>query len=291
MSDDKSQVDVSKALAEHLNLDTQEPGPTDDVQAFFKEAGEAMKPPVEPKGPAESQPAKYVHEPTGKEFETELDLVKYNNGYDVQRLGEQNKELRKQLEELTGKVEQASSQQQQPVQDRNQLKKQIWQNASDEILAEPAADFVLQGLEGAAALLTQQMQGELQKRDALIEKLSNKLEESDAYANSGVDRSAEQKFLEKHPGLAAMAPKDRVALVKDLLAVSSANAGQNKLVNRISAGTADHVEESALAEPQSTGDAMAKQFESLNDPKKELGVLGELVRQQGSFLGYSTDGF
>ena len=288
-----SNEDIGQALADGLGLDTGPAPAPEGVEEFFQNVKKSRmqeETPVEQAGVAQADGDEvsnesFVHEPTGKVFKSEIELLKYNNGYDVQRLGEANKELRESLAELRGRVEQAAtSGNQQPP----NLKRQVWPKASDDVLNDPAADFILEGLEGAAGMILQQTRADNQKLTEQVEALQRQFEETTARSNSGIDSVAEQRVLEKHPGLKALPVADRMAMIKDLLGASASKTGSGKLLEKISAHPADHVEGSSLSTPQNADAALADEFEKLNDSKKELSILGRMFAEQRNFAGWDS---
>jgi len=290
MADEKtSNEEIGQALADGLGLDTSGPAPRREVDEFFESVKKSSTKDLPPDQPSEGNiaaPSQYVHEPTGKVFNTENEYLKYNNGYDVQRLGERATAAELALAELKGRVESGTQPHKAPS--KMDLKRQLWPNASEESLNDYASDFILEGVENAVGVVMQGTQAELAKRDELIARLSSQLEETAARANSGVDAAVEQRILQKHPGLAALPVAQRMAMVKDLAGVTPANAGPGKLLNRIStAGNpADHVEGSLLSTPQANDEIVIEEFNKINDPKKELSILGSMFAKQGSFAGY-----
>jgi len=296
MADEKtSNEEIGQALADGLGLDTSGPSPRREVDEFFESVKKSSTADLLPDQPSEGNIAvseqSFVHEPTGKVFNTENEYLKYNNGYDVQRLGERATAAELALAELKGRVESGTQPHKAPS--KMDLKRQLWPNASEESLNDYASDFILEGVENAVGVVMQGTQAELAKRDELIARLSSQLEETAARANSGVDAAVEQRILQKHPGLAALPVAQRMAMVKDLAGVTPANAGPGKLLNRIStAGNpADHVEGSALSTPHSSDEALMEEFDKVDNSKKELSILGKLVAQNGSFAGYNPTGY
>lgn len=291
MANDKGQPISNEEIAESL---VQELGLADeedlgDAGEFFElvreREAETRKADDQPKEQVEEEEAErptWVHEPTGREFDNELDYLRYNSGWTADRLGTENKELRERLEKLESQRnggQQNQGGQQTP--DRKQIMKQIWPDLDEETLNDPAMRTIYQGLERTAEII---QQSALQREESLkgeIAALKSQLEEQGVRSQYGVSPDIEQKILEKHPYLKSLGPKERLAVIADLHPAKKApEQGSPKLADKIPQRKAvDHVEGSVSeGVPEGGNEALEKRLFDMDDNSR-LGVFGRLFEQ------------
>jgi len=292
----ESDNEITESLVEAFGVEPEpsEGGALDDFMADVRKESAERNPAPRPE--TADVDDGFVHEPTGKRFKTELELLKYDSGYNNNRLGQELKALREQNEKLREEVvttKQSPSYTPTP----DDIKRALWPSRNAKELSEDAAaDFVLEAVNNASNLLTQNVQQLLSARDAEIQKLNARLEEMGARSEHRVDPSVERRFIEQYPSLAKLPASERVAMVAALAEKQTEAERPNtqKLAGKIPAPRAsDHVETSATsnqpADDDFDDDAFAAKFDKLTDHRKELSILGDLVRRQRSFAGYEVD--
>ena len=287
---DESYEDVAGKLAEALGVEEGADGPN-ELEEFYAEAEKEIRkehPEPEPAQATEQKEEKqvWVHEPTGREFESREDYLEYNSGWTADKLGNENKELRERLERLE-KGESRGESQQQPIEPK-QVMKEIWPNLDEDMYDDPAVKMMYQGLEKAAGLMQQQFDSKLNELKQGYEGLQSKLEAERVRAQFGVAPDVEQKLLEKHPGLKALPPQDRLAVMKDLVASNGqAERPSPKLADKVpSVKAEDHVEGSAISSAPDSDDnfdaAVEKKLFELDDDKR-TSIFGQLFERSGTF--------
>lgn len=283
MADEKnvSDGDIAEALAESLGIDagySADDGKADEFFSLVRESEPVV--PEEPKPEAAETPVegapRFVHEPTGREFDNELDYLKYNSGWTADKLGTENKELRERLERLeTG----SQQKQEAPVAGREEIMKQIWPDLDEETLKDPALRTIYQGLERTAEIM---QSAALQREEALkgeIMSLRSQVEGDRVRAQFGVDNEVEQRILEKHPGLKAMPDKERLAVIAEMSrATRAAETSSPKLMDKIPQRKAeDHVEGSvSKSVPDSDNEGALEDKLFAMDDKDRLSVFGRM---------------
>jgi len=290
--------EVEQAFADALGLEgTPETADSEAVQDFFSSAeaelsgGEEASPEHTGGGAETSQPQEWVHEPTGKTFDNELDYLRYNSGWTADRMGTENKELRERLDSLEAKKAETPEQNNGPV-SREDLKKMLWPNASDDIRNDALSDHMLDGIDNALAIYGKQLEQRYAPMMDELQQLRQQFTEASLYQENGLSRSQEQKLAEKHSWLGQITdPQARVAAMKDLIQREGGpETASPKLADRIPQRKAeDHVEGSApMLEPASPDVERDKKFESMGE-RDRLGVLRKMIRQDGTFLGYNPN--
>ncbi len=285
---EETNQEIGTVLAEAMGVETQPPADGADMDSFFEAVKAASTEETPEATPApEAEAPKWAHEPTGKEFDSEVELLRYNSGYDANRMGTENAELRERLANLEGKAEAASIAK---APDRMAMKQNIWQQRSKEMLEAEGADFVLEGLESAANLMTIDVDAKIAALREEFSAARTNYETETERARLGVDSKIEQSILEKHPAMKAMKPAERMALVKELSLGRGTPKGDTAPAPKAALPqltAADHVEGSTLSNPMSTQEALEAEFDKINDSKKELAILGKLVAQSQEFAGYT----
>ena len=253
--------------------------------------------------PEESTGKKWVHEPTGKEFDSELDYYKFNSGWTADNLGKKNKELLEQLEEAKKPKEPAEQgaetqpQQQEPLGDL-EIKKALWPELSDEQLKDPVVDVVYNGINKVADMMQASFDEKLSQVKQLYEQNRKETEVEKLRREFGVTQEMEEKVLENYPQLADMDPLQRIGVVKGLSGGGKAETStqpkpastpQQKVARRNPAE--DHVEptspspmEEFHAEP-GTGGMTDDEFDKIAGTDKGMDVLKRAIRQNGGFFG------
>ncbi len=221
----------------------------------------------------EEEKPKFVHEPTGKEFDNEVEFLKYDAGWKNNEWGKRVSELEQKLEQIakTPKKEEEAP----APKSKKEIKKMLWPDRPDETLDDPFTDFLLEGLDSALTLNNQQLVGQISQLQETVAALQSRLEETSARTELGVDGSVEQKILEKHPYLKALSPRERVAVIADMAkAEGKAETPKPKSKQVPQQRAEDHVEGSALSAPAEEADAG---FESwLKNDFRKLGVNDQL---------------
>lgn len=195
------------------------------------------------------EPQQWVHEPTGKTFDSEQALLKYESGWKDSRYGEEIAKLREKLESLeTTRHEQP---QQPQVASDVDIMKRIWEGMDEEVLQQEYAKFVFKGLKALDAGVTGQMQKVMQE----IAGLKQQMEENVARNSAGVDVKLEQEILGKHPGLKALPFAERMAVIKEMAASKKpGESPQPKPRATPKPNAADHVEGSVQSTPMTEDD-------------------------------------
>lgn len=264
--------DLASSLAAEAGIDSVGPEQDDPAAKFFAE--EPAEP--EPETAPEPEAPKFVHEPTGREFESREELLQYENGWLNDKYGHKVKELEERLEALQSKGEEPRPAE--PV-SRDELKKKLWPNASDDIRNDAVSDHLLEGMDNALTLTMQPLMQQLQQQAETISKLEQRLNTDALYQEHGVSRAQEQKLAEQHSWLAAISdPAQRVAAMKALAAQAKAPETESrKLADQIpQRQAADHVEGSAgNTLPEDTSGKFEDRLLN-SDPKTRLSVFGKL---------------
>lgn len=208
--------------------------------------------PAQSAEPVIEEEAQWVHEPTGKTFDSEQALLKYESGWKDTRYGEEIAKLREKMEELqAGRKEVAE----QPVAQDIDIMKRIWEGMPDDVLEQEYAKFVFKGLKALDQGVTNQMQRVMQE----IASLKQGMEEASARNSVGIDAAVEQEILGKHPGLKALPFKERMAVISEMAGAKKPGESPKPKAPAVPRPTAaDHVEGSVQSTPMTEGD----QFES-----------------------------
>ena len=279
MAEELSKEQVTEQLAAAFGLEDVKED-TSDLDKFYAEAGKpAEEPEAKVEDPVEPVAAQsWVHEPTGREFDNELDYLKYNSGWTADKLGTENKELRERIE-----AEKAERAPQSKTPDRKELMEHLWPDLDPELYDDNVMKLMYQGLDKAAGMISTQARSELDAVKAELQALRSGVENERVRAQFGVEPSQEQKLLEKHPSLKAMAPQDRMAVMRDLLSSQQPERATTRLADKIPAQRPeDHVESSVVSGniPDDTERAVQDKFDTMNDSEK-LSVLGQMFENSG----------
>lgn len=283
--------ELEQAFSDALGIEA--PSETDrrdseHVEDFFSEAEAEFKGTEAREQPVEEAP-KWVHEPTGKEFDSEVDFLRYDAGWKNDQWGKRFQELESRLSGGDGgKSEQ--TEQKKPL-TKAEIKRALWPDQKEEILDDPAFDVFVEGLDNALSLYGSQQNQVISQLQKQVETLQGQLQETSLRTQYGVDPQTEQKLVEKHAWLQGLPADKRMAAMKDLLGQAKApETDSRKLINKVpQRNAADHVEGSAsIVEVPSTDDARTDKFDKLSD-KDQLGVLRRMIRGEGTFMGYNPN--
>lgn len=273
---------VAGALAEGFGLERETAPDTGDLSSFFDEAA---KTPEAPETVTEVK--KFVHEPTGKEFDSEVDFLRYDAGWKNDQWGRRFKELEEKIAERQeapkpqGEVKQLT---------KKDLIERLWPNQPQEYRDNPVAEFMLEGIDNALAMYSGQQQQVIQSLQETVKRLEGQLQETSLRSQYGVDPAVEQKLTEKHAWLKGISdPAARMAAMKDLIGSQKApETVSPKLADKIPRRSAeDHVEGSAASSPPDALDLESK-FDKLDDRKK-LSLLGQMLAKDGEFAGWRPE--
>lgn len=246
-----------------------------ELETADSEAGEGDEA-QEPE--TEAAPQKFVHEMTGKEFDSELELLRYDSGYNNSKHGERIKALEAQLEETRAKLDKGDGDK--GAQSDREVMQKLWKDYSEDVLNEGAAKFVWDGIKGYDQMLSGVVNG-LTERIAALE---GQIREERELSTAGVERSEMQKLLEKHPGLKALSPEERVAVMQDMKAgKGKAETPTPTPAPSVPKATAeDHVEGSAKSAPPE-GDAGFDSWLSTDFKGKSIddqqSILTQMIRK------------
>lgn len=265
---------------------------SDSVESFFNEARASREEPAPDEPTETAAEQQWVHEPTGKVFDNELEYLKYDNGWNKNIWGNRMKEMEEQLaatrERGSGEEQQAASQK--PL-TMKEIKEKLFPNQPDEYRDNPVTDLVIEGIDNALGLWGAQQQQTIKGLQETVGRLESQLKESSLRSQYGVDTSVEQKLVEKHPWVKAIAdPEQRMAAMKHLASQEKApETASPKLMDRVPQRNAvDHVENSAGGPGIPDYDDSEDKFAKMSE-KDQLGVLSRMIRGDGSFLGYNPN--
>ena len=278
--------DIGQAFADAVGVEKDTLPVPEAAQSFFDDVraagiGEQVATPAVPSA------TPHVHEPTGKQFETEIDLLKYDSGYNNQKFGQANAELREQLANVKGQLEAGAPNNTAPT--AESLKQQLWPTKSAEALADPAADFVLEGMNSMAAMMQAQFKAQIDAVQAENAGLKETLARTDARNQHGVKRDVESKILQEHPSLAQLPPNEAMAVIRALADKQGGDANPSSLAAKLTANAAEHVEGTGLSNPISSEDAVDAAFAKAKTPQDELAILSALVQRDQKFGSIGLD--
>lgn len=266
--------ELSDALAAELGMEGEEPS-DDPLAGLFDE----MEPAEEPTEELPEAAEEYVHEPTGRKFESEADLLRYENGWLNDKYGHQMKELREELDSLR---EQRSKPAEDSPPSMDDLKKKLWPDSRwDDIRGEAVSDFMVQGMDNALTMVTQPLLREVESLKAELSSLKSEAAEERTLGQAGLDRATAQGLVEKHAWLGQIAdPAQRVAAMKALVGQQrAAEQASPKLADRIPQPKAeDHVEGSVGSSVPDREGAFEDRLLKSND-KERLTAFGQLFEK------------
>ena len=283
MSDEQ----IAEALAKEMGLETDAAEDKGVLDEFFREAGEEPQPETVVE---EEAPAKFVHEPTGKEFDSEVDFLRYDAGWKNDQWGRKFKELE---ERIGQKAETPKAEAEVKQLTKKDLIDKLWPNQPQEYRDNPVAEFMLEGIDNALAIYGGQQQQVVQQLQETVKRLEGQLQETSLRSQYGVDTSVEQKLVEKHAWLKGISdPAARMAAMKDLMgSVKAPETVSPKLMDRVPRRSAeDHVEGSVRGGISEGDEGMAAVEKKLFDaPDQErLSIFGKLF--ENSDLARSLSG-
>jgi hypothetical protein len=182
-------------------------GNPEELLALLAEDG-----PVAPKQ-AEAEPQitepvaeqEWIHEPTGKKFESREDMLGYESGWKSNKIGELKAQLEMAEKLAAAKGEQPAADKPALTQEQMEqnLLKLAFPNIPDEQLADPAYKSIARGMEnliGAYDGIVGEKFAAMQER---LDKFESVSTEQSALQASGLDMAKVQSTLEKHPYLKA----------------------------------------------------------------------------------------
>lgn len=287
---------ISDALAAELGIENrgdlnEYPGA---VENFFREAGEAMSVVEEPdpsqrpvdtpvgdrvesaanQGAGDGEMRKWVHEPTGREFDSELDMLRFETGWKSNQIGEL-RAANEVYEKTSAQEESSETPQISPSELDKQLVAIALQNTGiDPDDAGEQFKLVAKMSDNILNAYHVGMRQELEKLGQRIEQMQTASEESQRIADVGLTREAVQDVLKKHPGLAALPPEQRVAVVADLARMQQkGEEPKSTLHQRLQPDAASHVEGSVSSTPPDEGRDPFAKFWGLTE-KDKLRALG-----------------
>jgi len=276
-------LEITDALAAELGIENRgEQFAPEGASDFFK-AVEAMESEEDP-GPEtsvtehESAKPEWIHEPSGKEFETELDLLRYESGWKSNKMGE----LRAQVEMIDKLAAQGKGESQnQPNQltqeqmERNLVNLALQGTGIKADEADPAYATIARMTENLIGAYDGIMEKKLAALQTKLDNFEAQTNESNAIAGAGIDRKTIENILEKHPGLKAMPINDRVAVIA-ALAKGAGEQPTNALRDKLRPDPASHVEGSVgSASPEEYEGNINKTFFAMSD-KDQLKALGKM---------------
>lgn len=274
--------ELANAFAAELGIDQGDEPTSDPLEGLYDDGDEASPEEAsaeaaEAAEAAEEEPsAEFVHEPTGRKFENEADLLRYENGWLNDKYGHQMKELR---EELQGLREQREQPKEGAPQNMDDLKKKLWPDSRwDDIRGEAVSDFMLQGMDNALTMVTQPLLQEVQSLKQELGGLKSEAAEERTLGQAGLDRATAQGLVEKHEWLGQIAdPGARVAAMKALVSQQrTAEQASPKLADRIpQRSAADHVEGSVGNSMPDAASSFEDKLLKMDD-KEKLSAFGEL---------------
>lgn len=276
---------VAEALVSELGFGDDsgdvDPGTDVDLGQFFKEAA-----PEQPETVAEEAPAKFVHEPTGKEFDSEVEFLRYDAGWKNDQWGRKFKELE---ERIGQKAETPKAEAEVKQLTKRDLIEKLWPNQPQEYKDNPVAEFMLEGIDNALAIYGGQQQQVIKALQETVSRLEGQLQETSLRSQFGIDPTIEQKLTEKHSWLKGISdPAARMAAMKDLVGKQGApETVSPKLADKIpQRKAADHVEGSAVSSPPDQDADFTSKFDKA-DEGQQLGILKSLIRKTGEFGGWT----
>ena len=200
----------------------------------------------------------WIHEPTGKAFKTEGERAIYESGAKSNELGELRARLKAFEEIATAKGEQPQAPPPTLTKEQQEqnLVKLAFPNHSAERLEDGGYMDVAKGMENLIVRHNEILGREFTAIRERLDKFESTSTEQNALHASGLDMAKIQSTLEKHPYLKSLAPKERLAVIADLVTKPSGEKPPaNTLRDRLQPNAADHVEGSASNMPVETQEA------------------------------------
>lgn len=235
--------------------------------------------------PAE-EPKKWVHELTGKEFDSEIELLRYDSGFNNQRHGETIKALREELDGLKTKVEDRPAEPQHAPSDE-EIMRSLWEGYDEEALDSASAKFVYQGIKK----YDQNVGNVINSLREEIKAVRAEIENQRTLSSSGVDVSELEKTLNEHPYLKKLSFQEQVAVMKELRGGKRESAKPERAPRETPQPSAeDHVESSAVSSPPDDEETgfnrwLNNDFKQ-KDVNDQLGTLTQMIakaRKDGAF--------
>lgn len=236
-----------------------------------------------------TQTPNYSDEESGKQFQDELSYLRWKTGNDGRKWGGEKAQFLQRIEALSKKTEETvtrpvQTQTQAPditkmprAQIRDVVRKSLFED--DDKAWDPVADAFITFGEMMGNSWTSQS-NQITERIASLEK---RLEESSARQTAGVDPEIEQEILSKHPDLAALQPKARMAVLKDMAQVRKIVA-QKPQAQTQARQAEEYVEGSARSIPAPSSGDFERDF-SKRPLKDQLKIITEMARRQGGIPG------
>lgn len=223
----------------------------------------------------------YDHNDVRKEFDTREELLGYESGQKSNEIGD----LRQKLAELKAKSDayeaMAPGKESAPQVTAEEQQKRLMSAMMDGTgidlskVDDPASfQLIAKMIENSLNLYHDSVATpELGKVRTRVDEITTRTQEAEALHAAGIQVTDVQKILEKHPGLTALPPKDRVAVIASLVS-GQGKEPTNDLRNALQPSVADHVEGSAVNESTLSGEqALMKKASEMSD-KDLLTYLG-----------------
>jgi hypothetical protein len=215
-------------------------------------------------------------------FNSELELKSFESGVKSNEIGR----LRKMVEELkTAQSEQPAPEQ--PRQSREEYLSNLieiaWPDTTAEQRQAPELQRIAEGMDRLLGAFKEQvMEPSLQRVSGDVEKMRALTAEEKALASYGVTAQEANEYLQKHPGLKALEPAERVAVVADALKGSrpAQQAPKDPLNAALANDPANYVEPSARNTPSGGNEALETRLKG-KDPKEIRKLFGEFFEDSG----------
>ena len=226
--------------------------------------------------PAPAEP-EWRHGPTGKVFDSELELLRYESGAKSNEIGE----LRAAVEMVDKLAAQAPEQGAGPPPSQEQMEKNLlklaFPNVPDEQLSDPAYKQIAKGMENLIGAYDGIVEKRLAGMQSAMDAMQSATAERTAISDSGMDRQTIKDTLEKHPGLKALPIKDQVAVIRAIAEKGAGDEPANPLRSALQPDAAGHVEGSVGSPPPDSKD-IDSAFFKLGDSER-LAALGKMFEE------------
>ena len=245
--------------------------------------------PVKPKAVEVTEPAaepEWIHEPSGKGFETELDMLRYESGWKSNKMGELRAQV-EMIDKLAARGEQPKAES--PTLTQEQMEKNLlklaFPNIPDEQLEDPAYKQIARGMENLIGAYDGIVGEKFNALQSKLDKFEARNTEQTALQASGLDMAQIKNTLEKHPHIGDI--KDVNARLAVIVALNNGVGEQlktNPLRNALQPNPADHVEGSSSTGQlnHSEADLDSAIAEKLNGNDRDfLRALGDATRAAG----------
>ena len=227
------------------------------------------QPEPEPEAAPEPEPAAeapvWKHEPSGKEFESELDMLRYESGWKDNKYGNELKEVKAKIEAYEKLMESAGEgppKQIDPEAQEKALLKHALQGTGVDIDEVDAGAYktILKMIENTLGLYdSTRVETRFKELQGTVEQITTRAQEAQALNQYGITADQVKDVLEKHPQLKALDRADRVAVIADLMKAGEAKKAApetaNPLRQALKPDASSHVEGSAGTAAIESGEA------------------------------------